>query len=120
MLFIIILPIIITLLMVYAKPKAKQSTNCFKISDRVFMTPNGIVDFDESPKLTSAQEFHNRMVDFEIEESKRLDDHDKKQDQLKIEAWEKFLSENPDYPFKSCPGLRMTTRPKKFYMKYVP
>src|SRR5271165_6367728 len=70
------------------------------IHHRVYMTPNGVVDFDEKPKLTSAQEFHNRMVDFEIEEAHRHNKYKEETHQRKMKEWaeyrEKALKENPD------------------------
>lgn len=47
-----------------------------KLSDRSWLTPKGIIDFDAKPELTHAQETHNRLVDFEIAERDRKWDYD--------------------------------------------
>lgn len=42
-----------------------------RISDKVFLTPHGIVDFNKPARLTPDQEFHNRRVEFEKAEQER-------------------------------------------------
>ncbi len=46
-----------------------------KISDRVYMTPGGIVDFDAKPELTPAQQAHNDQIDFDIRMAEREFQH---------------------------------------------
>jgi hypothetical protein len=46
-----------------------------KITDRIFMTPNGIVDFDTKPELTPSQELHNSILDFEVAQAEREFQH---------------------------------------------
>lgn len=90
-----------------------------KISDHVWLTPNGIVDFKEKPKLTPQQEASNARLDFEIMMADKEHEHREKQNALKIEAWNKWLEKNPDYPFKACHNLDMTPRRKVFGIRYV-
>jgi len=79
--FIIISFIIPFLIRSLIKSNKKQHYP-IKVSEKVWITPNGIVDFNEGKKLNHAQELHNRMVDFEISQRDREYQHQCEQDKL--------------------------------------
>lgn len=43
----------------------RESPGFQKISDKVYLTPNGIVDFDAPKELTPEQNWHNAKLEFE-------------------------------------------------------
>jgi hypothetical protein len=72
-----LLPIITVLMFLYfrRKPTPKSKGDFFQISERVFMTPTGIVDFDAPRTLSIKEEFHNRKCDFEDKQQDREYDY---------------------------------------------
>jgi len=87
---LILLPIITALMLMYfrKKPETKSKGDFFKISERVYMTPTGIVDFDEKPKLTPAQETSNMMLDYEIAQAEREFQHREEMARMQQAAWD--------------------------------
>lgn len=53
-----------------------------KLSDRVYLTPNGIVDFNAKQELSESQKMHNSLVDFEFEMAEREFQHREKMAKL--------------------------------------
>ena len=75
---LILLPIITALMLLYfrKKPETKSKGDFFKISERVYMTPTGIVDFDTPRTLSVKEEMHNRRCDFEAKMEARKYDYE--------------------------------------------
>lgn len=89
-----------------------------KINDNVWMTPNGVVDFSQSARLSPSEEAHNRIVDFEVAMAKSENEHRKMLNDMRLKAWEQYLLDHPDQKYRSCPGLDMTSPKIVISMKY--
>lgn len=74
---------------------------------------------EDSKTLTPQQHLHNSRLDFEIMMANKQNERVKKYNKEQIERWNKFLKENPDYPFKACPTLDLSAPKRVIGIRYV-
>jgi len=65
-----------------------------KLTDKIFVTPKGIIDLDAKPELTPAQRFSNARFDFEVAEAEREYQHREKMGRLRNEWYRKTHGED--------------------------
>lgn len=62
---------------------------------------------------------HNERLNADRALAKLEDEQRDESNRIKIEANNKFLKENPDYPYKACPNLDFTPPRRVHGIRYV-